>query len=100
MAALTGVEVRTQPVRQKQRNPARLERELEVMKKSVGVLIFAATQVQGWNKFADRIDGEPQPSGFGNGSNPGVEFIELKNNGHQQTEITLMPKLGVSSRSL
>jgi hypothetical protein len=43
--------------------------------------------VEGGDEFTDRINGQPQPTGFGHGADPGVQLIELEDDRHQQAQI-------------
>ena len=61
------------------------------MEEGIGILICATAEVEGGDKFADGIDGQPQPAGFGDGADAGVQLIKSEDNRHQVAQITVMP---------
>lgn len=89
-----GVEVRPQAIREKQGYPAWFQGEFEVVEQGIGILLSASSQIERGDQLAERIDGQPQPSGFAHRADPGVQLIELEYNRYQQAQIAMMPSWG------
>jgi len=42
------------------------------MEQGIGILIAVTAEVEGGDEFADWLNGQPQPSGFGDGTDAGM----------------------------
>ncbi|MFW5709717.1 MAG: hypothetical protein ACOCX5_05805 [Chloroflexota bacterium] len=65
---------------------AGLEPDFDVVGEGKGVVFGATADVKRWDRFADRIDSQPEPASGGDAANTGIEFIELKHGENQIAE--------------
>jgi hypothetical protein len=71
------VEVQIQAVAGEDRQASRSEALLEVVDDHVGHSLRTRTQMEHWNDFGDRVNGEPQPQAMSSTAQPSADLIQL-----------------------
>ena len=95
-----GVEIGSQSVGGEGGNVTEKQAMLDIVGEGKGTLFSALADVQGRDRFADRIDGESEPGSGSAAAHTSVEFIELKHGKNQITKQVVVPTLRVVAHAV
>lgn len=73
---------------------------MDIVSKSEDIVFGACTEVQSRDGFADRVDGQPQPSRRDDAAHTGEKFIELKHGEREIAKQAIVPALRMVAHAI
>jgi len=76
------------------------EPDFDIVGEGKGVVFGATADGKRWDRFADRIDSQPEPASGGDAANAGIEFIQLKPDEDQVAKELVVPALRMATHAV